>query len=77
MSLELELVHAFLEPRLKVVGALPCLARIEARIDLACLFLELELLGPVVPVGNFLGEAFFYRGFGLVDELEPWGPHLF
>ena len=74
--LELQLLKPLVQPRLQVVGALSGLARIEPGAGLAGLFLGLELLGPVIPVGDLLGEAVLHGGFGLRDQRQPGVPHF-
>jgi len=43
-------------PRLKSVGALAGLCRVEPSVGLAGLLLQLELLGAVIPVADLLGQ---------------------
>ena len=68
LPLQLEVGQPLLEARLQLVGALPRLRRVEPR-RAAGLLLGLQLLGPVVPVVDLLGQAVLHRGLRLVDEL--------
>ena len=52
------------------IGPLARFSGIELGVGFSGLLLELEFLGTVVPVGNFLGEAFFHRRLGLGNQGE-------
>ena len=74
--LEPQLIEPFVQPRLQGVGALSGFARVEPGAGPASLLLRLELLGPVIPVGDLLGEAVLHGGLGLRDQHQPGIAHL-
>ena len=76
LRFELQVLQPLLQSTLEIIGPLAGLGRVELRVGLAGLLLQLELLGAVVPVGDLLGEPVLDRDFGLGDELELGVPHL-
>ena len=73
---ELQFLHALLETRLKGVGTLSGFVRVEAGIRFACLFLKLELLGPMIPVADLLGQTVLNGCLGLGNQIKSPGPHF-
>ena len=57
LGFELQVSQPLLQTPLQVVGALARLARVESGVRRASLFLELELCGTVVPIGDLLGQT--------------------
>jgi hypothetical protein len=64
LALEFEFRHSSLKAGLQFVGALAGLPRIDFGIGLAGQFLVLELVGAMIPVGDFFGQPVLDRRHG-------------
>ena len=76
LRFKIELLHAFLEPRLQVVRAAARFLGVQAGVGFARLLLELQVLGAMVPVADFLREPILDRGAGFVDPGAAPVAHL-
>ena len=74
MRFELQFLQPLVQPRLQVIGTLSGFPRVEFGIGLACLLLQFELLGAMIPVGDLLGQALLHGRFGLGNERDPAVP---
>ena len=76
LGLLVELLQALLHPGLEVVGPTTGLLGVEPGVGPAGLLLELEVLGPEVPVADLLGQALLHGSTGLADPLQATGADL-
>ncbi len=76
LGFELQFFQSLLETTLQEVGTLAGFVGVELGVGSAGLFLELELLRPVIPIGNLLGQPILHRRFGLGHQFELAAAHF-